>query len=224
MYQRRKERYDDAAAKNVPERGSKKSLNPNDKDLSRQSRPKPDSSLTEKNLSEKQRSHPRRLDLLKRQKANQSERIAHRRKPGLDRTLESALQQELAKLTSRAIRKLLRNGEEELLGLLSPMEQRTIRKVMNKLDAAATIIELKKALKKARKAKGAEPQSLGTESTTQEEASNSAAPQVMTANTTDTETGKTVGEGGPSKSLDLVTGKVDDGNNKNAYQAAVVSV
>lgn len=149
------------------------------------------------------------------------ERLTLRRKPLSARSQEVIQQQELAKKLSKTMKKLLREGDDELLGLLSPMEQRLIKNLSKKLDAAATINDLQKNLKKARKQKGG-VRSSATEVRTEAKGDSSTAGTVTSQTKGATTQQTSAPEGAqPSKSLDLVTDKIGDGNNKNGYQAGM---
>lgn len=95
--------------------------------------------------------------------------------------------------------------EEGLLGMLSPMEQRALAKILKKLPNEASVSDVRKALKKDKKKSGAQPQpEASTKSKTQQ--GNGAQAPAQSAQ------GKVVQDGQqPSKSVDLNTGKVGGG-------------
>lgn len=147
------------------------------------------------------------------------ERSTLRKRPLSSRGQEAIQQQELAKKLNKAVKKLLREGDEELLGLLSPMERRLMKNLAKKLDAAATINDLKKNLKKAKKQKGGSKSS-GAEASVETASSKSSSGSRASLTKGGSAQPKSAPEGAqPSKSLDLVTDKIGDGNNKNGYEA-----
>jgi hypothetical protein len=158
-----------------------------------------------------------RVTLLKRALQSKQPTLHSRKKTAPDRLTQAALQQELAKLLRKGIKKLLKS-EEELLGVLSPMEQRLMKSVIKKLEGAATINELKKALKAAKKRNAPKGQEV-SQGPTQHSAEKSQSSTKVT--TVKSKQGATSTGTQPSKSLDLNTGEVDDGDKKNLYQAAL---
>lgn len=151
------------------------------------------------------------------QRVSERERSVQRKKDPSLRSTEAALQNEIAISVRRAVKKLLRGEEEELLRLLSPMEQRLIDEISQGIDAATTIADIQKSLKKAR-AKGGSKPGATTEGATQE---TQGAGQNQSAAQGSSQGATSIAEQQPSRSLDLVTGRVDDGDNKNGYEAAL---
>lgn len=149
------------------------------------------------------------------QRAVERQRASQRRREPSTRSMEAALQNEIAKVIRRTVKKLLRNEEEELLRLLSPMEQRLIDEISRQIDPATTIADLQKNLKKARSKSGS-GSSATAETSTQE---TQGAGQSQSGTAANSQGTKNTAEQQPSKSLDLVTSRVDDGNNKNSYEA-----
>lgn len=134
------------------------------------------------------------------------------------RGIEAMLQNEVAKFLRRAVKKRLRNEDEEILSLLSPLERRIIEDILKQADAPKTVASLKKTVKKAR-SKGRRQAGAAPEASQSKSAAG--AGQQQSSKSTVTRGAKNVAETQPSKSLDLVTDKVDDGNNKNGYEAAL---
>jgi hypothetical protein len=134
------------------------------------------------------------------------------------RGVEAMLQNEVAKFLRRAVKKRLRNEDEEILSLLSPLERRIIEDILKRADAPKTAASLKKSAKKAR-SKGRTQ--AGSAPEVSQSKSAAGAGQQQSSKSTVTRGAKKVAETQPSKSLDLVTDKVDDGNNKNGYEAAL---
>jgi hypothetical protein len=93
-----------------------------------------------------------------------------------------------------------------------------MKSVIKKLEGAATINELKKALKAAKKRNAPKGQEV-SQGPTQHSAEKSQSSTKVT--TVKSKQGATSTGTQPSKSLDLNTGEVDDGDKKNLYQAAL---
>lgn len=151
------------------------------------------------------------------QKVSKRERSLQRRRDPSNRSAEAALQNEIAKSVRRAVKRLLRREEEEILRLLSPMEQMLVEELSQGINATVTIADLMNNLKKARAKSG----SKANASADRPAQAAQGAEQNQVAGETTPQGAKNDIDRQPSKSLDLVTDRVDDDDNNNSYEAAL---